>query len=112
MPASKPLDYSAKEISISLTGRALAHPCRVKMIELLIKYPNLTNSELTRLLHLSTSTVHVHLKKLWDAGLINITYFPHSLGIEITDEQIRNYRKLEKLFEFETRKTYHLSHLE
>ncbi len=112
MPASKPQDYSPKHISISLTGRALAHPCRVKMIELLIKYPNLTNSELTQILHLSKSAVHVHLKKLWDAGLINVSYFPHSLGIEITDEQIRNYRKLEKLFKFETRKTYHLSHLE
>ncbi|WP_367242230.1 winged helix-turn-helix transcriptional regulator [uncultured Fluviicola sp.] len=112
MPTSRPQDYSPKQISISLTGRALAHPCRIKMIELLIKYPNLTNRELTEILHLSKSTVHLHLKKLWDAGLININYFPHSLGIEITPEQIRNYKKLETLFNFETRKTYHLSHLE
>jgi predicted transcriptional regulator len=112
MPTSKPQDYSPKQISISLTGRALAHPCRIKMIELLIKYPNLTNRELAEILHLSKSTVHLHLKKLWDAGLININYFPHSLGIEITPEQIKTYKKLETLFNFETRKTYHLSHLE
>ncbi len=112
MPTSKPHDYSPKQISISLTGRALAHPCRIKMIELLIKYPNLTNRELAEILHLSKSTVHLHLKKLWDAGLININYFPHSLGIEITPEQIKNYKKLETLFNFGTRKTYHLSHLE
>lgn len=112
MPTSKPQDYSPKQISISLTGRALAHPCRIKMIELLIKYPNLTNKDLTEILHISKSAVHLHLKKLWDAGLININYFPHSLGIEITPEQIRNYKKLETLFNFETRKTYHLSHLE
>ena len=82
------------------------------MIELLIKYPNLTNKDLTEILRLSKSTIHIHLKKLWDAGLINVNYSPHSLCIEITDEQIRNYKKLEALFNFKTRKTYHLSHLE
>ncbi|WP_430406971.1 ArsR/SmtB family transcription factor [Fluviicola sp.] len=112
MPTFRPHDYSPKQISISLTGKALAHPCRVRMIELLIKHPNLTNKELTEILRISKSTVHIHLKKLWDAGLINASYFPHSLGIEITNEQIRNYKKLEALFNLETRKTYHLSHLE
>lgn len=112
MPTLKPLDFSPKQISISLTGRALAHPSRVKMIELLIKYPNLTNKELSDILHLSKSTTHLHLKKLWDAGLINVHYSPHSLCIEITPEQIRNYKKLATLFNFKTRKTYHLSHLE
>ncbi|MNJ91767.1 Bacterial regulatory protein, arsR family [compost metagenome] len=112
MPAFKPQDFSTKQLSISLTGRALAHPCRVRMIELLIKYPHLTNRDLTEMLRLSKSTVHLHLKKLWDAGLINVSYSPHSLSIQITDEQIRNYKKLERLFNFKTRKTYHLSHLE
>jgi DNA-binding MarR family transcriptional regulator len=112
MPTIKPSDYSTKQIAISLTARALAHPCRVKMVELLIQYPGLTNKELSELLHLSKSSVHIHLKKLWDAGLINVTYFPHALSLEITEKQIRNYRKLETLFNFKSRKTYHLSHLE
>lgn len=112
MPTSKPLDYTPKQLSISLTGRALSHPCRVKMIELLIKYPQLTNKDLTEILHLSKSTVHIHLKKLWDAGLIDVNYSPHLLCIEITQEQIINYKKMEALFNFKTRKTYHLSHLE
>ncbi|WP_341904366.1 winged helix-turn-helix domain-containing protein [Fluviicola taffensis] len=112
MPTSKPLDYTPKQISISLTGRALSHPCRVKMIELLIKYPKLTNKDLTEMLHLSKSSVHIHLKKLWDAGLIDVSYSPHSLCIEITQEQILNYKKMETLFNFKTKKTYHLSHLE
>jgi DNA-binding transcriptional ArsR family regulator len=112
MPTSKPLDYTPKQISISLIGRALAHPCRVKMIELLIKHPKLTNRELTEILHLSKTAVHVHLKKIWDAGLIDVSYSPHSLCIEINKEQIQMYRKLESLFNFKTKKTYHLSHLE
>jgi DNA-binding MarR family transcriptional regulator len=112
MPTLKPFDYTPKQISISLAGRAIAHPCRVKMIELLIKYPQLTNKDLTEILHLSKSTVHNHLIKLWDAGLIDVSYSPHSLCIEITKEQIQNYKKLEALFNFEPRKTYHLSLLE
>ncbi len=112
MPTLKPLDYSPKQISISLTGRALAHPCRVKMIELLIKHPNLTNRELTERLRLSKSTVHDHLTKLWDAGLINVSYYPHSLCVEITEEQILMFRTLEALFNFQPKKAYHLSLLD
>lgn len=112
MPTLKPLDYTPKQISISLTGRAIAHPCRVKMIELLIKHPNLTNKELAERLRLSKSTIHDHLTKLWDAGLINVNYYPHSLGVEITKEQIQMYRKLEALFDFQSKKAYHLSLLE
>ncbi|AEA45854.1 winged helix-turn-helix domain-containing protein [Fluviicola taffensis] len=112
MPTIKPLDYTPKQISISLLGRAIAHPCRVKMIELLIKYPKLTNKDLAEILHLSKSAIHTHLIKLWDAGLINVSYSPHSLCVEITQEQILNYRKLEAIFNFEQRKTYHLSLLQ
>ncbi len=112
MPTLKPLDYTPKQISISLTGRAIAHPCRVKMIELLIKYPKLTNRELSERLHLSKSTIHDHLTKLWDAGLINVSYSPHSLCVEITREQIEMYKKLEALFDFKPKKAYHLSLLE
>lgn len=112
MPTSKPLEYSPKQISVSLVGRALSHPCRVKMVELLIKNPKLTNRELTEILHLSKTSVHVHLKKLWDAGLIDVSYSPHSLCVEITEEQIEMYRKLEALFDFQPKKTYHLSLLE
>jgi DNA-binding transcriptional ArsR family regulator len=112
MPTLKPLVYSPKHISISLTGRAISHPCRVKMIELLIEHPKLTNKELTEILQLSKSTVHNHLTKLWDAGLINVSYFPHSLCVEITKEQILMYRKLEALFDFKPKKAYHLSLLD
>nr|WP_294860359.1 winged helix-turn-helix domain-containing protein [uncultured Fluviicola sp.] len=112
MPTLKPLDYSPKQISISLTGRAIGHPCRVKMIELLIKHPKLTNKDLTERLRLSKSTIHNHLTKLWDAGLINVSYSPHSLCVEITKEQIKIYKALETLFDFNPRKAYHLSLLE
>lgn len=112
MSTIKPIDYSPKQISISLTGRALSHPCRVKMIELLIKHPKLTNKELAEKFRLSKSTIHMHLKKLWDAGLIDVSYSPHCLCVEITEEQILNYKKIEALFDFKTRKTYHLSLLE
>lgn len=112
MPTIKPLVYTTKQISISLIGRALAHPCRVKMIQLLIKHPCLTNRELTQRLQLSKSTIHDHLTKLWDAGLINVSYSPHSLCVEITSEQIEMYKKLEALFDFEPKKAYHLSLLD
>jgi predicted transcriptional regulator len=108
MPAIKPLEYTPKQVSLALLGRAISHPCRVKIVELLIKAPQLSNKELSDHLSLSKAAIHDHIMKLWDADLISLTYFPHSTCIEISKEQIKKYRKLESLFKFTRKKAYHL----
>lgn len=112
MPTSKPLDYTPEQISISLTGRAIGHACRVKIMDLIVEHKKLTNKDLTELLKMSKSTVHDHLVKLWDADLITLGYHPHELCIGITKEQILKYKKLNTLFNFKPRKKFHLSHLD
>lgn len=111
MPTSKPLEYTPKQISISLTGRAVSHACRVKIMDLLIQYKSLTNKDLTELLQMSKSTVHDHIVKLWDADLITLDYSPHELSIGITKEQISRYKKLNGLFDFRAKKKFHIGHL-
>ena len=111
MPISKPLDYTPTQISISLTGRAISHAGRVKIMDLLVIHKKLTNKDLSELLQFSKSTVHDHIVKLWDADLITLDYNPHELCIRITEEQINRYKKLNKLFAFQAPKKYHIGHL-
>lgn len=112
MPTSKPLDYTPTQISISLTGRAVSHAGRVKIMDLLLVHKKLTNKDLSELLHLSKSTVHDHIIKLWDADLITLDYNPHELCIRVTKEQIIKYKKLNELFTFKAPKKYHIDHLD
>ena len=63
-------DYSNKEAQIAGYAKALAHPARVAIIQLLLKKQACICGAIVEELPLSQSTVSQHLKELKLAGLI------------------------------------------
>lgn len=108
MGSTKNFDYSEKNVSISLLGRALAHPCRVKIIELLIDHKELNNLYFTHYFGMTKSTIHDHLVKLWQANLIEVNSSQFGTAISMNENQIAMVDQLLSLFSFDTKDAYHL----
>lgn len=64
--------FSDSYEKISLFSRALSHPARVKITELLSERGEMTCGELTDQLPLSQATVSQHLKLLRECSMINM----------------------------------------
>ncbi|MDF3025939.1 MAG: regulatory protein ArsR [Fluviicola sp.] len=109
MGAIKYFNYSPQVISISLLGRAIAHPCRVQMIELLIENKKLNNQGFSMYFGMTRSTIHDHLVKLWQADIITIQSGQEGTIASITESQIEKYNQLVSLFSFDVKDAFHLS---
>ena len=70
MGAIKTAEYTQKELELAKIARALAHPARVAILNLLLKKQACVCGDIVGELPLSQSTVSQHLKELKDAGLI------------------------------------------
>lgn len=70
MGSPKTEEFSVKDNKIAKYAKALAHPARVAILQLLIKKQACICGDIVEELPLSQSTVSQHLKELKDAGLI------------------------------------------
>ena len=70
MGATKSVEFSVKDNRLAKYAKALAHPARVAILELLAKKQACICGDIVDELPLSQSTVSQHLKELKDAGLI------------------------------------------
>lgn len=70
MGASKLTDYSKEELVISTYAKALSHPARIAILNLLSARQTCICGDIVEELPLSQSTVSQHLKELKSAGLI------------------------------------------
>lgn len=70
MGATKTEKFTAKENRIAEYAKALAHPARIAILQLLIKKQACICGDIVDELPLSQSTVSQHLKELKEAGLI------------------------------------------
>ena len=70
MGASKVAEYSKQELELSKYAKALAHPARIAILNLLIDKQTCICGDIVEELPLSQSTVSQHLKELKAAGLI------------------------------------------
>lgn len=70
MGITKTEEFTAKENKIAKYAKALAHPARVAILQLLLKKQNCICGDIVDELPLSQSTVSQHLKELKEAGLI------------------------------------------
>jgi DNA-binding transcriptional ArsR family regulator len=68
-------EYSANQREVSQIAKAIAHPARIAIIELL-KTKNCTCNDLVNELPLAQATVSQHLKELKKAKLISSTEKP------------------------------------
>src|SRR5215210_2993187 len=70
MGATKSFHFTGKHNSISTYAKALAHPARIAILELLAKKQTCICGDIVDEIPLSQSTVSQHLKELKAAGLI------------------------------------------
>ena len=70
MGATKTEEFTVKQNKIAKYAKALGHPARVAIIELLVKKQSCICGDIVEELPLSQSTVSQHLKELKEAGLI------------------------------------------
>ncbi|MBL7925242.1 MAG: winged helix-turn-helix transcriptional regulator [Bacteroidia bacterium] len=70
MGASKAEEFTVRDNRIAAYAKALAHPARVAILQLLIKRQACICGDIVEELPLSQSTVSQHLKELKAAGLI------------------------------------------
>lgn len=70
MGLTKVEEFTVKENKIAAYAKALAHPARVAIIQMLLKKQSCICGDIVEELPLSQSTVSQHLKELKNAGLI------------------------------------------
>ncbi len=70
MGLTKTEDFTIRDNKIAKYAKALAHPARVAILQLLIKKQACICGDIVNELPLSQSTVSQHLKELKEAGLI------------------------------------------
>ena len=73
MGLAKIEDFTIRENKIAQFAKALAHPARIAIIQLLLKKQTCYCGDIVEELPLSQSTVSQHLKELKNAGLIKGT---------------------------------------
>jgi len=70
MGSSKAEEFSVKDNRIAAYAKALSHPARISILNLLIQKRSCVCGDIVEDLPLSQSTVSQHLKELKQAGLI------------------------------------------
>ena len=70
MGTTKIEEFTIKDNKIAAYAKALAHPARIAILQLLIKKKTCICGDIVDELPLSQSTVSQHLKELKEAGLI------------------------------------------
>ena len=70
MGITKIIDYTKMELDIAKYAKALAHPARIAIIQLLLKKQSCVCGDIVDELPISQSTVSQHLKELKAVGLI------------------------------------------
>jgi len=70
MGATKSLEFTIKDNRLAKYAKALAHPARIAILQLLAKKQSCICGDIVDEIPLSQSTVSQHLKELKEAGLI------------------------------------------
>ena len=91
--AHKSNQFVHEEIHLSLLGRALAHPIRIRIINFLISHGPFRNTDFARSLNLSRPSVKAHIDMLKDAGLVEIEYFLHYYHIHLRKDNLNDLIK-------------------
>jgi len=79
-------DYPEYQVKISEYAKALSHPARISIIELLLKSGDSCCGDIVGKLPIAQASVSQHLKDLKDAGLITATENPPKVNYCINKE--------------------------
>lgn len=96
MPNAKTILYDEKVLEVALISKALGHPSRLKILQLVGEKRHCKDLDLMKELHLSKASVHNHIFKLSQAQLVNITYLENHLIISFRATGIDNFKNFLK----------------
>ena len=100
MGATKETGYTAKDLAVARYSKALSHPARVAILNLLLRRNTCYCGNIVEELPISQSTVSQHLRELKEAGLIKGTIEGASVCYCIDGKEWSKARKaLDELFE-------------
>jgi len=106
MGSTKAEEFTVKQNKIAKYAKALGHPARVAIIELLVKKQACICGDIVDVLPLSQSTVSQHLKELKESGLIKGDIDGVKVCYCIDEKEWENAKSyLTSLFETYTNKT-------
>ncbi len=88
MGASKTKHYSEYEKNIAKIGRALSHPARVRILDILLNKEWCISQDLIKDLRLSQSSVHNHIQKLKEADFVKVDFLPTCYTISLNPNTI------------------------
>jgi len=83
MGAIKPNNYTKNELNIALIADAISHPLRARMIEILSTNQSMRNIDFVNQFKMARTTIHNHLSKLKQAGLIDFEYSIHFYEVKL-----------------------------
>ena len=91
MGASKTNHYTSKELEMALVARALSHPARIRILNILKTEELCRNIDLVSQLNLVQSTINTHIRKLKEANLITLDFTPNCYNIRaIKNNNVNN----------------------
>ncbi|HEY8400739.1 MAG TPA: metalloregulator ArsR/SmtB family transcription factor [Cytophagaceae bacterium] len=94
MAVSKTLEFEGHQVKLGRIAKALSHPARIAILELLSERKVCICNDLVEALPLSQSTVSQHLKELKEAGLITGKVDGPRVCYSLEEEQL----KLSKIY--------------
>jgi DNA-binding transcriptional ArsR family regulator len=98
MGATKTHQYSSAEINSAAIAKALAHPARIRIINLLKESSLIRNTDLIPILDLSKTSVHAHLICMIKANIIEQHFFQNAYLLKLKEDTLISFSKrLEEL---------------
>ena len=98
MGTTKTEEFTSKDIKLAKYTKALGHPARVAILQLLLKKQNCICGDIVEELPLSQSTVSQHLKELKEAGLIKGDIDGVKICYCIDEKEWKNAKQLLNVF--------------
>lgn len=99
MGLTKDNNYSSNQLNLAVFGKAIGHPARVKILELLQNEKDIRFDQLHTLLNLSQPTTRIHIEKLKCANLIKEFYIYHSSFIQLNESFQDEFDEILKMIE-------------
>lgn len=92
--SSTDIKYKSETIALATMAKALSHPVRIVILELLAGENCCFTGELTEKIPMAQSTISQHLKVLHEAGLIQGTIKPPKVKYCINQQNWKQAREL------------------
>lgn len=93
MGATKTHQYTTAEINSAAIAKALAHPARIRIINLLKESSFIRNTDLIPILNLSKTSVQSHLTCMIKANIVEQHFFQNAYLLQLKEDNIISFSK-------------------